>query len=126
MKTVEEIAAEVAKETPVDMHEEYWIIWFANNVVARVDQERGKAAVGVVRYQPLREPWIHWNGQYPYNNTPLFLSPTIPAGYALVRTPITEEMHIAAIRALLRAPGIDGLPQRMLDAMIQAAGVPKS
>lgn len=35
--------------------------------------------------------------------------------------PITEEMHVAAVKVLHRAAGLDGLPQRMLDAMIAAA-----
>lgn len=34
---------------------------------------------------------------------------------------ITEEQHVAAVKVLLRANGLDGLPQRMLDAMIAAA-----
>ncbi len=34
---------------------------------------------------------------------------------------VDEKMHIAAVKVLLRAHGIDGLPQRMLDAMIAAA-----
>lgn len=34
---------------------------------------------------------------------------------------ITEEMHIAAVKVLHRASGVDGLPQRMLDAMRSAA-----
>jgi hypothetical protein len=35
--------------------------------------------------------------------------------------PITEAMHIAAEKVLQRASGVDGLPQRMLDAMLAAA-----
>lgn len=34
---------------------------------------------------------------------------------------ITEEMHVAACKVLQRANGLDGLPQRMLDAMLAAA-----
>lgn len=40
------------------------------------------------------------------------------------RTPartITEEQPVAAVKVLLRANGLDGLPQRMLDAMNAAA-----
>lgn len=37
---------------------------------------------------------------------------------------ITEEMHIAAVKVLHRATGVDGLPQRMLDAMRAAAPQP--
>lgn len=35
--------------------------------------------------------------------------------------PITEEMHVAACKVLLRAHGLDGTPQRMLNAMLAAA-----
>ena len=38
--------------------------------------------------------------------------------------PITEEMHVAAVKVLHRASGLDGLPQRMLDAMLSAAPTP--
>ncbi|RST54139.1 hypothetical protein [Variovorax sp. DXTD-1] len=34
---------------------------------------------------------------------------------------VTEDMHVAAIKVLQRASGLDGLPQRMLDAMLAAA-----
>ena len=37
--------------------------------------------------------------------------------------PITEEMHVAAVKVLHRASGLGGLPQRMLDAMLAAAPV---
>lgn len=40
-----------------------------------------------------------------------------PAG----RIVVTEAMHVAACKVLLRAHGLDGLPQRMLDAMLAAA-----
>lgn len=33
---------------------------------------------------------------------------------------ITEEMHVAACQVLTRSHGLDGLPQRMLDAMLTA------
>lgn len=39
----------------------------------------------------------------------------------LIRTPITEDMHSAAVRVLHRATGVDRLPQRMLDAMLAVA-----
>lgn len=48
-------------------------------------------------------------------------APAVPKGVALVPTPITEDMHVAACKVLHRALGLDGLPQRMLDAMIAAA-----
>lgn len=34
---------------------------------------------------------------------------------------VTEDMHRAAVKVLHRANGLDGLPQRMLDAMLAAA-----
>jgi hypothetical protein len=40
------------------------------------------------------------------------------------RIEVTEEMHIAACKVLTRANGLDGLPQRMLDAMLAAAPHP--
>ena len=48
-------------------------------------------------------------------------TPSVPEGYVLIRSPITEEMHIAASKVLIRASGLDGTPQRMVDAMIAAA-----
>ncbi len=50
----------------------------------------------------------------------------VPAGFVLVRSPITEEMHVAAVKVLHRATGVDGLPQRMLDAMLAAAPSPSA
>ena len=47
-------------------------------------------------------------------------APAVPQGWKLVQTPITEEMHVAAVKVLHRAPGLAGLPQRMLDAMLAA------
>jgi hypothetical protein len=34
---------------------------------------------------------------------------------------VTEDMHVAAVKVLQRAHGLDGLPQRMLDAMLAVA-----
>lgn len=47
-----------------------------------------------------------------------------PHGFALVRSPITEAMHAAACKVLARADGLDGTPQRMLDAMLAAQAEP--
>lgn len=44
----------------------------------------------------------------------------VPQGWKLGQ-PITEEMHIAAVKVLHRASGVAGLPQRMLDAALAAA-----
>ena len=41
--------------------------------------------------------------------------------WQLVPEKITEEQHVAACKVLLRAIGMDGLPQRMLDAIRAAA-----
>ena len=40
------------------------------------------------------------------------------------RLVVTEAMHVAAIKVLHRSAGVDGLPQRMLDAMLAAAPTP--
>jgi hypothetical protein len=47
----------------------------------------------------------------------LKVQPT-PAQPAPLPARVTEEMHIAAVKVLHRANGVDGLPQRMLDAML--------
>ena len=43
----------------------------------------------------------------------------VPEGYK-----ITEEQHVAACKVLLRAHGLDGTPQRMLNAILAAAPQP--
>jgi hypothetical protein len=43
---------------------------------------------------------------------------TRPAHPAALPTLVTEEMHVAAVKVLHRANGVDGLPQRMMDAML--------
>ena len=43
----------------------------------------------------------------------------VPQGYK-----ITEEQHVAAVKVLHRAAGVDDMPQRMLDAMLAAAPQP--
>lgn len=43
----------------------------------------------------------------------------VPQG--LPRIHVTEEMHRAALKVLHRASGLDGLPQRMMNAMLAAA-----
>ena len=45
----------------------------------------------------------------------------VPAAVAGPTMQVTEEMHAAAVKVLLRAPGLDGLPQRMLNAMLATA-----
>lgn len=57
----------------------------------------------------------------PAGAMPVANSPERPDGWALVKSPITEEMHCAAVKVLVRANGVDGLPQRMLDAMVATA-----
>lgn len=37
---------------------------------------------------------------------------------------VTEEMHVAAVKVLHRATGVDGLPQRIVDAILAAAPQP--
>jgi hypothetical protein len=38
---------------------------------------------------------------------------------------VTEAQHVAACKVLLRANGLDGLPQRMVNAMLSAAPTPQ-
>lgn len=64
--------------------------------------------------------------------TPSQLSDTFRIGmrWALAAVPveprqITEAMHVAACKVLTRASGLDGTPQRMLDAMLAAAPQPQ-
>jgi hypothetical protein len=51
------------------------------------------------------------------------VSSAIPEGWKLVPVEPTEEMHIAACKALVRSYGLDGTPRRVLHAMIAAAPV---
>ena len=46
---------------------------------------------------------------------------TILEGWQLVPRRITEQMHVAACKEIVRSDGLDGLPQRMLDAMLAPA-----
>ena len=48
-------------------------------------------------------------------------APVVPKGLKL-----TEEMHVAAVKVLHSASGLDGLPQRMVDAILAAAPEPKN
>ena len=49
---------------------------------------------------------------------------TPPAQPEPLPTRVTEEMHVAAVKVLHRANGVDGLPQRMLDAMLAVQATP--
>lgn len=57
--------------------------------------------------------WMWWQAA---RRAPTVL---VPQGYK-----ITEEQHVAAVKVLHRAAGVDGLPQRMIDAMLAAAPQP--
>ena len=82
----------------------------------------------------LRQPWIKDCQRYPglpyghYETQKAWITwqaarsapaAPVPQGYK-----ITEEQHVAAVKVLHRAAGVDGLPQRMLDAMLAAAPQP--
>ncbi|MFA9287405.1 hypothetical protein ACCQ08_21675 [Comamonas sp. SY3] len=47
-----------------------------------------------------------------------------PDGWRLVPVKVAEAMHVAAVKVLHRANGLDGLPQRILDAMLSVAPCP--
>jgi len=89
---IERIALEVSGATPEDMHEEAWIKWFATRLIARIDAERGKSAVAWVDTLDTARPRCITNLDYRsvteaklgVEYVPLFLSPTIPEGMALV------------------------------------------
>ena len=57
--------------------------------------------------------WMWWQAARSAPAAPL------PQGYK-----ITEEQHVAAVKVLHRAAGVDDLPQRMLDAILAAAPQP--
>lgn len=60
--------------------------------------------------------------------TKLYAAPqavAVPQGWTLGQ-PITEEMHVATVKVLRRASGLDGTPQRILDAMLAAARQPRA
>lgn len=63
-----------------------------------------------------------WPGIAPHHVVTLYPRPApgVPEGFALVQTPITAAMHQAACKVLIRSTGLDGLPQRMLDALAAA------
>jgi hypothetical protein len=48
----------------------------------------------------------------------------VPPGYNLVPTKLTEEMHVAAVRAIIKSTGNDDFPPAVWAAMIAAAPVP--
>ena len=47
-----------------------------------------------------------------------------PAALVVQGYKITEAQHVAAVKVLQRASGVDGLPQRMIDAILAAAPQP--
>lgn len=48
----------------------------------------------------------------------------VPAGYALVPVEITEQMHVAAVRTIIRCTGNADFPPRVWRAMLAAAPLP--
>lgn len=61
-------------------------------------------------------------------SVPVYTHPAtgVPDGWKLVRYPITEGMHAAACKVLIRSHGLSGVPQRMLTAMLATAQAQKS
>lgn len=61
------------------------------------------------------------SGAHPDKGTSALAAPVVPAPGAIpARIHVTEAMHRAAVKVLHRASGLDGLPQRMMDAMLAA------
>lgn len=114
MKTVEEIAGcNLLNKCSVQELEEF---------LAAVDAERGKDAVAW-----RNKLHTHSGGYFSFSERkpdcsstePLFLSPTIPEGMALVQIEPTEAMLLAAEMSEVRGY------RDLYRAMIQAAGVTK-
>jgi len=120
---IKRVALEVAKET--NFHWDGTLFNFASRFITRIDAERGKSAVA----------WMDSSGHpkhisYVQSATelrlygplkPLFLSPTIPEGYALVRVEPTE-----AVIDALRENGAEGTRDELASdykAMLAEAGV---
>lgn len=97
---------------------------------AQIEEMKNQEAVGqaVLFGEDLKE--IAWKkGKMPPVGAKLYLAPgaqpaAIPEGWSLVLRQITEQMHVAACKEIVRSDGLDGLPQRMLDAMLAAAPNP--
>lgn len=72
----------------------------------------------------------NWARDFSKYKTQHYVRPVFTAAQAqaMGRVPpgwkVTEDMHIAAVKVLHRATGVDGLPQRMVDAMLAAAPQP--
>lgn len=122
MKTVEEIAREVAKTFEVNAIQylsDGEVAAYASKLIAAVDAERGKDAVA----------WMNIHGAVSRlhehsDDVPLFLSPTIPEGMALVPLIPTEEI-LDAMCDTSRALPDDGDLVIQYNAIIKAAGVTK-
>ena len=89
MKSIEQIAMEVAKDTPNDMHEEEWVVWFATKFLeAYLAQQTPIAYVYLHDIQRSREMGTY-AAAYPVQvrtvvdkSVPVFLaSPTSPEGF---------------------------------------------
>lgn len=78
-----------------------------------------QCGVEMVLPQPDKEPLIvAWNRRTPA------ASGATPEGYALVPVEPTEEMHVAAVRTIIRCTGNADFPPRVWRAMIAAAPIP--
>jgi hypothetical protein len=78
-------------------------------------QGKGWPEVAAAEFRRLRDERI------PELRKQLSAALSAPASAQEAPARITEEQHIAAVKVLLRANRLDGLPQRMLDAMRAAA-----
>lgn len=69
-------------------------------------------------WNPAKESWeqVHMFGHWQQGAIYAF-GPEAPQAQHPLPSQVTEAMHRAACKVLLRASGLDGLPQRMLDAM---------
>lgn len=89
-----------------------WSLYAGTNSVMRLDRDQFANLVRVLVNMIQATP------------APAQPAPVVPEGWRPVQTTVTEEMHAAAVKVLLRATGLNGLPQRILDALLSATPTP--
>ena len=120
-KLIERIALEEAGEYGLET--DAALSDFAHRFLARVDAERGKGAHAwedVDRFYSKDDPEL--SGHIRETATPLFLSPTIPEGWALVPVEPTAAMVVAGVKRMLNKDDPTTEPYNIYKAMLAAQG----
>lgn len=75
------------------------------------------------QFEDQKNQWLSWDSKRKEleKHAELAQAQILPVGWKLLKSPITEDMHVEACKVMFRATGVDGLPQRMLDAMLAAS-----